>query len=228
MPALNFISIIVSVFLIFAIRYFIKNNIANSQQRKTTAAASLLLVYYSPLFLQGLFLIWIVVTHFFFIVRSLFCVLLVVLPGSVQENVIGNNLNSLAILFTGSLLLGFNGLLAKISRESTRISSKALQVILYLFYSAAMFYIVYKNRTVCVSFGINFSDIFLFTNPYVIMITLLATVALIITMFSENMSKIVWLRYLQLPVKVSLLYSAICFLIALVFFIVFVFFRILF
>jgi len=225
MPALIFVSVVVFVFLVFAVRYFVKNNIANQQQRKNTAKATLTLLYYLPVFIQGLFLLWIGITHFFFNCRPFYSLLCSVF---FKDAGVGRwDFSSLAVLFTGSLLLGVNGWLAKISAKTCQYMPRFISVILYLAFSTGMLFLLYKNRMLTLSFGTSLTNIFFYTQPFVVVITLLAAILLITSMYKESMNKIIWLRYLQLPVKVSFLYCGVCCSIGLAIFILYFLFRVL-
>ncbi len=217
MPALSFVSFVIFIFIAFAVRYFIKNNIANSQQRKSTAIAALKLLYYLPVFLQGLFLIWVGITHFFFNCRPFYSLLSSMFFK--DTGVAGWNFDSLAFLLTSSVLLGLNGWFAKISCTPYQSIPRVISIIFYLGFSTGMLFLLYKNLMLTLSFGIGLTNIFFYTQPFVVVGTLLTVTLLIISMYKESMNKIIWLRYLQLPVKVILLYCGVCFSIGLAIFI---------
>jgi hypothetical protein len=77
-----------------------------------------------------------------------------------------------------------------------------------------MFLVLYQNRFEVLSFGAGISYIFFYSHPAVIAITAIVVVILFTTMYIKNMDKIIWLRYLQLPVKVISLYAGLCFAVA--------------
>jgi hypothetical protein len=211
-------TVIIIFFLFFAIRYFIKNSLRNKEQRLHGLRSVCRLIYYTPLFLQGLFLVYLAVVYFFFITKDFYFLL---------DSFFNNDRSKsrfdflhipyLFILCIAVLLLAVNAWLAKISMDKKISLIQLIYKVVYLFYSVLMIVLVIVNSPLVFAFGTANTDTFFYTDAYVLLLGALAYLALLILpLFYTTGNKL--FRYLHLSAKVGFAYAFTSFLLALLFF----------
>lgn len=211
-----YILFIIVIFLFFAARYFIKNNIATVPQQKGTVTATIKLLFFLPVFSQGLFLLWTGIIHFQFTCRSLFLFLSAAIFN--WRDMEQGSCIPLSILCSGSLLLGITYMLGNVYIATKDITTKFFTLLLYILFSVMMLLLLYYNRAFTMPAWGSFRKVIFFDDTSVITATIAASLGLTATMFSKKMRDITWMRYLQLPVMASLLYTVICVAVVFIFF----------
>jgi hypothetical protein len=211
-------TVIIVVFLFFAIRYFIKNSLHNKEQRLHGLRSACRLIYYTPLFLQGLFLVYIAVVYFFFITKDFYFLLDSFFNNDKSKSRFDFlHIPYLFILCIALLLLAVNAWLAKISVNKKTSLIQLLYKAGYLFYSVLMIMLVILNSPLVFAFGTANADIFFYTDAYVLFPGVLTYLVLLITpLFYTSGNKL--FRYLHLSAKVGLAYAFTSFVLALLFF----------
>jgi hypothetical protein len=211
--------VIVFVFLVFAIPYLIKNGLSKKEQRLQSFRAALKAIYYIPIFIQGLFLLYISIIYFYFIVKE-FSYLLFSFThkNEYADFSIKNLLYFISAICFGSLLLSFNVSLAKLTANSKIDVDSVAYKICYCILSAFLVRVLYLNLLLFSPFVLEFNTLYFFSNTSVIIIFSLASIGFFILpfFFKTNNKPIL---YARLSLKVSIAYFVLSFLLAFVIFI---------
>ncbi len=213
--------IIVFVFLVFAIRYFIRNVLSNKVQRLQSFYAAIKALYYIPIFIQGLFLLYISIIYFYFVIKEFSYLLFSFTHKNEYANFsITNLLYFISAICFGALLLSLHVSLAKISANKKIGVDAIVYKICYCILSAFLLRLLYVNLLFFTPFILEFSTLYFYSNISVIVIFSFCSVGLLLLpiFFKTNNKSIL---YARLSLKVSLAYFVIGFLLA---FLIFVFY----
>ncbi len=219
--------IIVFVFLVFAIRYFIKNILSKRKQRLQSFNAALKVLYYVPIFIQGLFLFYISIIYFYFVVREFYYLLFSFIYTNEYADFSTVNLFYFisAICFS-SLLLSLHVSLAKISANKKIDVNAVVYKICYFLLSAFFVRVLYLNLPLFTSFFWEFSTLYFFSNNTVIITLSLLSIGLLLQPFFLK-QKYKPILYARLSLKVSIAYFVLCFILAFIIFILYVLLKLL-
>jgi hypothetical protein len=214
-------TVIIIVFLFFAIHYFIKNSLRNKEQRLHGLHSACRLIYYTPLFLESLFLVYLAIVYFFLITKDFYFLINSFFNSNKTESRLDFlHIPYLFILCIAILLLAVNTWLANISANRKISPIQLIYKAVYLFYSALMIMLVIVNSPLVFAFGAANTDIFFYTDAYVLFLGALAYLALLVApLFYITGNKL--FQYLRLSAKVGFAYAFTSFLLALLFFIIY-------
>jgi hypothetical protein len=147
-------TVIVSVFIIFAIHYFIRNSLSKRNQRLHSGRPALLLLYYLPVFIQGFLLLCTALFNFYINTRDFFFLLKSIFLNSAQEDSTGNiDFSSMLFFFAATLLMSLNVFLAGITANRKTNGSALLLKFLYFFYSFLATWQTFSNVSLVFFYG---------------------------------------------------------------------------
>ncbi len=217
--------IIVTIFIIFAIRFLIVNSLKKKEARLQFLKSAILVIYYFPVFLQGLFLLYFSLMISFVVVKEFYFFLYALVFKS--ENAGGDThplLLYLSVIVFGSLLLSFNTILAKISANKSFKINAIFIKICYILFSLCMLALLKSNLPFLSPFNFTLDELYFYNNIYVMILgALICVLLLILPYFFKSNNK--FFNYAVLSVRVSISYFLFCMSIAVAFFLFFVFFH---
>ena len=213
-----FLSLIIYGAVFFFIRFFIINSLQTKVQRTQTLHAAIKAIYYTPVFQQGVFLFCAGIIYFFLICRGFFLLLCaVVFPNQQFEP---EFLLLISIIGIGGLLLSFIFILAKISMNYKTDVSSIFYKVLYLLVAIATWVLIQSNLQLLFTFGYTFSKPFFYNNPFVIIAgAIIYFIVLLLSFFYKANDTL--FRYIRLSAQITFAYFIISFILAVLFFIIY-------
>jgi hypothetical protein len=210
--------IIVLVFIVFVIRYLIKNILIKKEHRLQSFDAALKAIYYIPIFLQGLFLLYISIIYFYFVVKEFSYLLFsFIYKNEYADFSITNLFYFMSAICFGSLLLSLHVSIAKISANKKIDIDGIAYKVCYCILSAFLLRVMYLNLFLFTPFVLEFSTLYFFSNTSVIIIFSFVSIGfLLLPIFFKTNNKSI--LYARLSLKVSVVYFMLSFLIAFVIF----------
>lgn len=194
----------------FFVRFFILNSLLTPASRKATLTAALKAVYFAPLFLQGLFLLWMAIVHFFTNCKG-FLVLFNFLAFKTENKDVYLFLYMLSYMLSTSLLLSLHFILGKLSLNK---KFTPLHILFKAVYVTAAYFIInvmLLNADLAHPIAPPLTNIVVFNNPYVIIATVLSCILILLLSFLYK-GRQYYFRYLQLGTFISSSYIVICML----------------
>jgi len=210
-----FVYLIIGTALILYTRFFILRSLLTKADRTNMAAAVAKAVWFSPLFIQGLLLLWFAVLNFKAICQGFFlCFEYWILKRTERPDY--SFLFLVSYVGIGSLILGLHALLGKLSLIPKTNVLTMLYKVLYAGISCVLLKLAFLNMGLFHPLVADTQQVFFYSNAYVIAAGILIYITLLLQLFFR--SAVTEIRYLQLGVLASGLYISISALLAIVLF----------
>jgi hypothetical protein len=205
-PYMGFIYTVITVFLIFATKYFVVHSLSSKLQSSKTLQSAILCIYYLPVFLLSLYLFYAGVTNFFsFAARFLHFYELSF------YNL--NNLFAIGYFFTNALLVSFLFWLAKKSGNKAFNFYAILYKLLYIICSIVILNATLNNFELLFQLDFTNKRFDDRNNLFVLSCTIIFVFILLFVPHFRR-SNFALIVYARLAAKIMLRYFSICFLLA--------------